>query len=104
MKFKVDKERLKQFIVDNGLPPKKASSVHSGYWMKAAEAACNVKVVSSRLAKAVSCHWYGNICNFKTLTINELCIPEQKEIESIIEVSIRNKSFSSCCIVTAREW
>ena len=67
MKFKVDKERLKQFIVENGLPPKKAPSVHSGYWMKAAEVACNVKVVSSRLAKAVSCR---NICNFKTLTIN----------------------------------
>lgn len=85
MKFKVNKEKLKQFIVDSGLPPKKASSVHNGYWVKAAEAACSVKVVSSRLAKAVSCHWYGNICNLKTLTMKEF---EQNQVEKTDGVSL----------------
>ena len=59
-------ERLQQFIRDNG----KASTMCNRYWVKAVEASCDVKNVSRRLAKAVSCHWYGNICNLRT-TIHE---------------------------------
>lgn len=76
-RFRVDRDKLAHFIFENGLPPKKASCLCSGYWAQASKAACDEKTVTPRLAKAVSIHWYADRCNFKANILRSLEVSGQ---------------------------
>lgn len=61
-----------EYMRNNGLPPKKASCVQNGYWVRAAIVACNVKYASKKLAKAVSNYWHANVHKFRFLIEAEI--------------------------------
>ena len=72
LKYRVDRGKLMEFMKINGLPPKKASCIGSGYWVQAAKAACNVKSATKKLAKAVSSYWHGNVQKFRQMVEYEI--------------------------------
>ena len=56
---------LADFIRKEGYPPRNASCVNGGYWVRATKHCCNVKEPSKRLCLAVRHHWHRNICGLK---------------------------------------
>ena len=65
-KFKnVKTDLLLEFIRQEGCPPKNASCIKDGYWVRATKYCCNAKEPSKNLCLAVRHHWHRNIGQIK---------------------------------------
>lgn len=73
VKFKIDAERLQQFILLHGLPPKGASCTNpSGYWVNAARDLCGKEKPSYHYVKAVANYYYCDLKGVQSSVIPKL--------------------------------
>ena len=86
VKYKVDVDRLEQFIVQNGLPTSGASCrPPRGYWFLAAKAASLKGSPSHQFTKAVANYYYSDVRGFKS-RITEKLFSEVKRMYNAISL------------------
>ena len=72
-KYKFDADRLEEYILLHGAPPRNASCCGNGYWTLACKEIFG-RNVNSNYTKAVANHFYCNLNGLKTRVLERLSV------------------------------